>query len=46
VEDTISTVELATLQGQCANTVWPDPDEKVEDNGRGGVMGTEVIFAE
>jgi hypothetical protein len=31
VKDAVSTIKLSTLESQCTDTVWPNPDEKVED---------------
>lgn len=46
VEDAICAVELAALEGECADAVRSYPDEVVEDNSRGGVVGTEVVLVE
>lgn len=46
VKDAVRAVELPALEGQCACTVGTDADEKVEDDGGGGVVRSEVILAE
>lgn len=46
VEDAIRAVELPALEGKSTNAIRSDSNQKVEDNGRGGVMCTEVVLVE
>lgn len=46
VKNAIRTVEFATLEGQCSDAIGSYSNQKVEDNGRGGVMRSEVVLIE